>query len=133
QLKGFFTPWHYTSVPMAWENRWVSVQPIATLISAPEPAATAAPTARRTPVVAASPSPVATSDPGPTLESSPAEVAVLTEPVAGVPRDADSATQAPSTPSSDDQPMSLVGGLALLVAASLAVIGGLALRARRGS
>jgi hypothetical protein len=29
--------------------------------------------------------------------------------------------------------MSLVGGLALLVAASLAVIGGLALRAKRGS
>src|SRR5207253_11493897 len=28
QLRGFFTPWHYTSVPMAWENRWVSVQPI---------------------------------------------------------------------------------------------------------
>ena len=137
QLKGFFTPWHYTSVPMAWENRWVSVQPIATLTSAPKPAATAAPTARPTarptPGPAASPSPAATSDPSPTREPSPAEVAVLTEPVASVPRDADSATQAPSTPSSDDQPMSLVGGLALLVAASLAVIGGLALRAKRGS
>jgi len=136
QLKGFFTPWHYTSVPMAWENRWVSVQPIANLSSAP-PSATAAPTARPTarptPVPSASPSPVAPSDPSSTVKPSPAEVAVLPEPVASIVRDADSATQAPSTPSSADQPMSLVGGLALLVAASLAVIGGLALRARRGS
>jgi hypothetical protein len=28
QLKGFFTPWHYASIRMAWEGRWVSVQPI---------------------------------------------------------------------------------------------------------
>jgi hypothetical protein len=28
QLKGFFTPWHYARIRMAWEGRWVSVQPI---------------------------------------------------------------------------------------------------------
>jgi hypothetical protein len=28
QLKGFFTPWHYSRIRMAWEGRWVSVQPI---------------------------------------------------------------------------------------------------------
>ncbi len=41
QLEGFFTPWHYTSIPMAWENRWVSVQPVAV----PPAVATAAPSA----------------------------------------------------------------------------------------
>ena len=28
QLKGFFTPWHYAGVRMAWEGQWVSVQPV---------------------------------------------------------------------------------------------------------
>jgi hypothetical protein len=29
QLAGFFTPWHYAGVRMAWEGDWVSIQPIA--------------------------------------------------------------------------------------------------------
>ncbi len=29
QFKSFFTAWHYAPVRMAWEHRWVSVQPIA--------------------------------------------------------------------------------------------------------
>jgi hypothetical protein len=28
QLRRFFSPWHYGTVRMAWEGRWVSVQPI---------------------------------------------------------------------------------------------------------
>jgi hypothetical protein len=28
QFKRFFTPWHYPRMRMAWESRWVSVQPI---------------------------------------------------------------------------------------------------------
>jgi hypothetical protein len=28
QLKGFFTPWHYAGIRMAWEDRWVSMQPV---------------------------------------------------------------------------------------------------------
>ena len=28
QLRRFFTPWHYARIRMAWEGRWVSVQPI---------------------------------------------------------------------------------------------------------
>lgn len=28
QLKGFFRPWHYPRVRMAWEGRWVSIQPV---------------------------------------------------------------------------------------------------------
>ncbi len=27
QLKTFFTPWHYAKIRMAWEGKWVSVQP----------------------------------------------------------------------------------------------------------
>jgi len=144
QLKGFFTPWHYTSVPMIFENRWVSVQPVASG-SAPMPAATAAPTARPTaaqtprpspkptPAATVSPSPAASNDPSPSLEPSPAQVALLPAPVTSGPGGAVAATSstAPSAPAADSQPASLLGGLAVLVAAALAVIGGLALRARR--
>jgi hypothetical protein len=28
QFASFFTPWHYARVRMAWEHRWVSIQPI---------------------------------------------------------------------------------------------------------
>lgn len=28
QLRDFFTPWHYARIRMAWEGRWVSIQPI---------------------------------------------------------------------------------------------------------
>jgi hypothetical protein len=28
QLKGFFRPWHYPRIRMAWEGRWVSIQPV---------------------------------------------------------------------------------------------------------
>ena len=28
QFATFFTPWHYAGIRMAWEGRWVSIQPI---------------------------------------------------------------------------------------------------------
>jgi hypothetical protein len=65
------------------------------------------------------------------VEPSPAEVAILPEPVASVPGAAEPAATAPSTPSSDSQPVSMVGGLAILVAGALVVVGGLAFRAGR--
>ena len=49
QLRGFFTPWHYAGVRMAWEDRWVSIQPI--------PARPAAPAVSRSPTATPSPSP----------------------------------------------------------------------------
>ena len=67
QLRGFFTPWHYTSVPMAWENRWVSVQPIA---------ATTTPTASPKPTPSAEPSAAASPSPQPTPQPTPAATAV---------------------------------------------------------
>jgi len=30
ELKTFFRPWHYAPIRMAWEGKWVSVQPIGT-------------------------------------------------------------------------------------------------------
>ena len=63
QLRGFFTTWHYTSVPMAWENRWVSLQPIAATTT---PTASPKPTPSAEPPAAASPSPQPTPQPTPT-------------------------------------------------------------------
>ncbi len=48
QLEGFFTPWHYAGVRMAWEAQWVSIQPIPVAKAAPAPTPTAAPTTRPT-------------------------------------------------------------------------------------
>ena len=41
QLRGFFTPWHYAGVRMAWEGRWVSIQavPVAVAKASPSPPA----------------------------------------------------------------------------------------------
>jgi hypothetical protein len=72
QLRGFFTPWHYTSVPMAWENRWVSVQPIATTSTGP---ATTAPTASPKPTPSPEPAAAASPTPQPTPASSAVAVA----------------------------------------------------------
>ena len=57
QLKTFFTPWHYARVKMAWEGRWVSVQPIAAAVAAPKPTRT--PTAKPTPAPTARPTAIA--------------------------------------------------------------------------
>jgi hypothetical protein len=43
QLAGFFTPWHYAPIKMAWEGRWVSVQPVIAKLAAPKAAPSAAP------------------------------------------------------------------------------------------
>ncbi len=56
QLAGFFTPWHYARIRMAWEGRWVSIQPIGTATrpaATPRPKPTPKPTSRPTPVAAA--------------------------------------------------------------------------------
>ena len=47
QFRGFFTPWHYAGVRMAWEHRWVSIQPVAPMRSnaAGQPKATPKPSA----------------------------------------------------------------------------------------
>jgi hypothetical protein len=64
QLRGFFTPWHYAGVRMAWEGKWVSIQPVATsAASAPTPTPTPTPTPKATPRPVARATPQATPKP----------------------------------------------------------------------
>jgi hypothetical protein len=88
QLAGFFTRWHYAGIRMAWEGRWVSIQPIGRMPATAGPSAPAAPTAPApsapapssvppSPTTARSPS--AASSPGPSqtpAPSRPEDVAV---------------------------------------------------------
>jgi hypothetical protein len=127
QLRTFFTPWHYTSVPMAWENRWVSVQPIAaTQASAAQPRAT--PTPATQPATTTSPSPSASPAPVATASASPAASAEALA-VAEA-----RATPAPP-PAANGAPVSSVGAplvIVFVVALALALLVlGLGLRAGR--
>ena len=71
QLRDFFTPWHYAGIRMAWEGRWVSIQPIAG-----SSAATDAPAESNPATSSASPaaSRVAAAPPAP-IERLPREIA----------------------------------------------------------
>jgi hypothetical protein len=145
QLKGFFTPWHYAPIKMAWENRWVSIQPVPTRTSAPAqapaPTKTAAP--KPTPAAAASSSSpsaapasaapassaaaVASSGPGTIVPASKDPATAVGGSGAGP---SPAATSDSSVPSSARPPVDLSAGLGLLVVA-LAVVGGFALGLRR--
>jgi hypothetical protein len=61
QLAGFFTPWHYAKIRMAWEGDWVSIQAIAAGTTATVTAPTS--TAATGPAEAVRPKPSATSTP----------------------------------------------------------------------
>lgn len=71
QLRSFFTPWHYTSVPMAWEGDWVSIQPFAaqTATSAskatPRPSPKASPSSLASAIASAMATGAASSAPSP--------------------------------------------------------------------
>jgi hypothetical protein len=137
QLRGFFTPWHYARVKMAWEGDWVSVQPVAaTAKPVPKPTKVAAATARPevTPTTVATPTPTATAtsspSPNPSRKSSLApnptiaDVAALVGPIASTP---------PSTQLADSSVASVAVGVIVLVAAAVVLLGGLALRRRPSS
>jgi len=135
QLRGFFTPWHYTSVPMAWENRWVSVQPVGA--STPTPMAATMHALPTRPAITADPKPspaqaAPAASAGPLASAvSSAEVAMLANPVANDP--------VPSAPAAGSPSVVRDAGAAM----TLAVLGVLAgvlvlivtrvLRSRRGS
>jgi cell division septation protein DedD len=83
QLRGFFTPWHYAGVRMAWEARWVSIQPIpvaAAKVSVSTSAATPTPTH-----VAAAGSTPSPSAPAPAPTSAQLAIADTTEPPRSTP------------------------------------------------
>ena len=122
QLRGFFTPWHYPKVRMAWEGRWVSIQPV------PVKGAVAAPTASPSPT--ATPAPTATPSPTPT----PASVASPSAEGLVVSSQRPAVSEGPTKESAIDDVRSTgapVGAMLLIVALLVVVVGGLGLRARR--
>jgi hypothetical protein len=148
QLKSFFTPWHYARIRMAWENRWVSVQPVAaTLPSAPTPRAPVpakVPAATPRPAVVATPRASAASTAGsePAASSVPVPSAGPSaagpSPVAGVVTGVVGHDGTPSadppvtglTPTPVSAPIDLSALLGVIVV-GLAVVGGFALGSRR--
>ena len=129
QLRGFFTAWHYAGVRMAWEGRWVSIQPIPARAAAPSPSrspsATSAPSAH--PSLSVAPSLPAVPSPSPSSEPTAPEVAL-------VPR----STPIPSPPEGASEPLAgattgIGGPLVLVVIASLigTVLAGSVVRRRR--
>ena len=81
QFAGFFTPWHYARIRMAWEGDWVSIQPVPTSPpAAPAARATTAgrprrsrpPRQRRQPTPTATPTPSETPLPSDTPDPTPA-------------------------------------------------------------
>ena len=137
QLKGFFTPWHYAGVRMAWEGQWVSVQPVAAKAARPAPATprpaakpTAKPTPRPTPRSTPSPTatPVASQAALEPATPSPSAVDVLAGvagPVASADPVAEAAATAPSAPAGDGLPTAVLAGTAVvLLALSVVAAGG---------
>jgi len=121
QLRGFFTPWHYTSVPMAWENRWVSVQPIpATSTAAVQPKPAPTPTAQPAPAASPTPTPIATASPS--IAASATAVAIA-DTGATPPPAADTAANRDTPASSIGAPFAVVLGLALGLALVVFLLG----------
>jgi len=139
QLQGFFTPWHYARIRMAWEGRWVSIEAVpqrTTSAAAPtSPQATAKPAPTPKPTRAAI---AAAGSPSPSIPGS-----VTPNPETAVPLAAAAAASAATTgsPHPTDPARSVVDarptvglllGLALLVV--LGTVAGRAIgRSRRGS
>jgi hypothetical protein len=141
QLKTFFTPWHYAGVKMAWEGRWVSVQPVpvtaapkatptprpATPRPTPTPGPTPSPAVTLAPeAVSATPPPSSPSSPSPpaTASPSPALVAGLTGsgPVEGSSSVPDPAAAADRTGDTGSVGLALVLALIALGGGALALV-----------
>jgi len=137
QLKSYFTPWHYAGVRMAWEGRWVSIQPIPKAKTATtEPKATPKPTAKPSPSMFVSPSPDPSSTPpvassAPARSPSPAAVAVVDDRTPNADRASPASALAESTSAVEDAGVVPIGAALVLVLAGAALAAGLIRRARR--
>jgi hypothetical protein len=128
QLRGFFTPWHYARIRMAWEGRWVAVQ---AMPSSSAPAATPA-TPHGTVKPASTPKPtrasglVALPSPLPSvfdeLDPTPASVVPVAAAVATIPAEPSPGPTDPTTSIADiGAATGLFLGVALLIVFVLAV------------
>ena len=128
QLKGFFTPWHYAGVHMAWEGRWVSIQPIPV---AAAKTSLSSPVSRPTPTVVAA---VSAASPMPqTPAPTSAQLAIADPGTSERPRSTPPATadRPGATAVNDGHGAVPTFGLVALVAL-VAVVGGLLVK-RSGS
>lgn len=140
QLRHYLTPWYYPPVRMAWDGKYVSVQPVA---AAASPTAKPKPTATRrpspTPTTAPTPAPTVAPTPSPSLEPagappSPAATAGASPPAQAMaapthsPADRVPPATAPAGAVSPGIPLALAA-VAVLVA--LAAGGALVLARRR--
>ena len=142
QLRGFFTRWHYAGVRMAWEGKWVSIQPVAaapagappptpkpTVTPRPTPSATPRPAATVTPRPNPSPnaSPSPSASPAPTAAPRASAQAIAPAAAIATPGPADAASfepmpfNPPARPAAIALPSWLV--LGLLGAAGLVLLG----------
>lgn len=67
QLRRFFTPWRYDPLPMIWDGKYVSIQPVPVSTASASPATEPAP----------SPSPAPSPAPSPSLARSAAPIAIV--------------------------------------------------------
>lgn len=138
QLKTFFTPWHYAKIRMAWEGKWVSVQPRLNA-TAPATTTTDATTSAAKSTESGKPSvaPTATEESTPTTTASPAATMAADEGLVAV-ADPAAPTRRPTTTPADRSPPTtsidtVTGvGIALAVLAILA-LGGATTRRRSHS
>ena len=139
QLKGFFTPWHYAGIRMAWEGQWVSVQPVAKAARAapatPKPTArpTPKPTPRPTPEPSLAATPVASQAALEAATPSPSAVDALAGvagPVSSAEPVAEAAATGPSAPAGDGLPTAVLAGVALVLVTFSVVAAGGARRVR---
>ena len=136
QLRGFFTPWHYAGVRMAWEGSWVSVQPVAsgatpppTATPKPRPKPTPRSTHAPTPTPEPSPTPIASETAVPSMSPAPSEPVALADPAGPaastdpvIDPAVDPAANA-SVTSTDGAPVGLLAGFGLVLVAALLVVG----------
>ena len=139
QFKRFFTPWHYAGVRMAWEGRWVSIQPVAKAAASPSAAATAAPSATPRPTPTPTSTPTTTPTPTPSSAAPSTAIPPSSGPAASaaiVARAEPRMTEPPDLPAratSTSLAVDLVPLVAIAVGLVVAVLGALAVRTRRGA
>jgi hypothetical protein len=88
QLQRFFTPWRYVPTRMAWDGRYVSIQPVPVVVAAvgaPPPASVPSPAAGGLAAVAATAT-VAASSPGAPAPAPPSPAVIPTGQVVGATR-----------------------------------------------
>jgi hypothetical protein len=151
QLRRFFTTWWYAPTRMVWDGRYVSIQPVPAMVTAPAPRPAPTPTRRpsRAPALstasAAAPSPsssagpaTASPDPSPAPAGSPGTAAASASPsglIAAVIASRSSGSMAPAAdmalaaPADPGPPVAALVVLAVVTAGG--VIGAAAGRRRR--